>query len=69
MLNGTGSQEKGLSGKLVIITDPTVNRLFGGALRHNLIQDGFSGLNQIIYKPLIDLKEAIILTLVAAVVA
>ncbi len=40
----TGSllKEKGLSGKLVIITDPTVNRLFGEALRHTLIQDGFS---------------------------
>lgn len=39
---GSLLKKKGLSGKLVIITDPTVNRLFGETLRHNLIQDGFS---------------------------
>ena len=39
---GSLLREKGLSGKLVIITDPTVNGLFGEALQHTLIQEGFS---------------------------
>ncbi len=35
-------KEKGFSGKLVIITDPTVNRLYGETLSHNLTEEGFS---------------------------
>jgi len=35
-------KENGFSGKLVIITDPTVNRLYGEALNQSLDKDGFS---------------------------
>ena len=35
-------KEKGFSGKLVIITDPTVNRLYGESLGQSLAKEGFS---------------------------
>ena len=38
---GSLLREKGLSGKLVIIPDPTVNRLFGKNLRQTLTREGF----------------------------
>jgi len=34
--------ENGFSGKLVIITDPTVNRLYGDALNRSLTKEGFN---------------------------
>ena len=34
--------ENGFSGKLVIITDPTVNRLYGDALKQSLTEEGFN---------------------------
>ena len=34
--------ENGFSGRLVIITDPTVNKLYGGVLNQGLTEDGFS---------------------------
>jgi len=39
---GSLLKEKRLSGKLVIITDPTVNRLFGETLQLTLTQESFS---------------------------
>jgi len=44
MLAQTGPLLKGqgFSGKLVIITDPTVNKLYGEALNQRLTEDGFS---------------------------
>lgn len=43
LLTRTGHwlKEKGFSGKLVIITDPTVQRLYGDALSKGLTEDGF----------------------------
>lgn len=43
LLTRTGSwlKEKGFSDRLVIITDPTVQRLYGDALRKGLTEDGF----------------------------
>ena len=38
---GQWLKESGFSGKLVIVTDPTVNRLYGGALNQCLTKDGF----------------------------
>jgi 3-dehydroquinate synthase len=35
-------KEKGFSGKLVIVTDPTIKGLYGEALRQSLEKDGFS---------------------------
>ncbi len=34
--------ENGFSGKLVIITDPTVDKLYGGVLKQSLTKDGFN---------------------------
>ncbi|MFC1917504.1 3-dehydroquinate synthase [Chloroflexota bacterium] len=44
ILNQTGSwlKELGFSGKLVVITDDTVMKLYGDLLRQNLVKDGFS---------------------------
>lgn len=44
LLTETGHwlKETGFSGKLVIITDPTVNRLYGEALSQNLTEEDFS---------------------------
>ena len=44
LLTQTGGwlKESGFSGKLVIITDPTVKRLYGEALNQSLDEDGFS---------------------------
>lgn len=39
---GLWLQENGFSGRLVIITDPTVNRLYGDLLNQGLTKDGFS---------------------------
>ena len=39
---GRWLSENGFSGKLVIITDNTVNKLYGGALSRHLTEDGFS---------------------------
>ncbi len=39
---GRWLSEKGFSGKLVIITDPTVNKLYGDVLNQGLTKDGFS---------------------------
>ena len=39
---GSLLRERDLSGKLVIVTDPTVNRLFGEILQHTLTQESFS---------------------------
>jgi len=39
---GRWLSENGFSGKLVIITDPTVNKLYGEALSRRLTEDGFS---------------------------
>jgi len=43
LLTRTGRwlKEKGFSGRLVIITDPTVQRLYGDALSKDLTEDGF----------------------------
>ena len=38
---GRWLKEKGFSGRLVIITDPTVRRLYGDALSKGLTEDGF----------------------------
>ena len=38
---GQWLKEIGFSGKLAIITDPTVNRLYGDALNQGLTEDGF----------------------------
>ena len=38
---GQWLHEKGLPGKLVIITDPTVNGLYGQALSQRLVRDGY----------------------------
>ena len=38
---GQWLKEKGFSDKLAIITDPTVNRLYGDALNQRLTEDGF----------------------------
>jgi len=35
-------KENGFSGKLVIVTDPIVKKLYGDALSHGLIKEGFS---------------------------
>ena len=40
--SGRWLKENGFSGKLVIITDPTVNGLYGEALNQSLDKDGFS---------------------------
>ncbi|MCL0091705.1 3-dehydroquinate synthase [Dehalococcoidales bacterium] len=44
LLSQTGSwlKENGFSDKLVIITDPTVNRLYGQALNQGLAKEGFN---------------------------
>jgi len=44
LLTRTGRwlKENGFSGKLVIITDPTVNRLYGDTLNKCLIKEGFN---------------------------
>lgn len=44
LLTQTGHwlKEKGISGKLVIVTDPTVNRLYGEALKQRLTKDSFN---------------------------
>ena len=39
---GRWLSEQGFSGKLVIITDPAVNKLYGEALNQRLAEDGFS---------------------------
>ncbi len=39
---GRWLKESGFSGKLVVITDPTVNRLYGDALNQSLNKEGFS---------------------------
>ena len=39
---GRWLSENGFSGKLVIITDPTVNKLYGDVLNQGLTKDGFS---------------------------
>ena len=39
---GRWLSEQGFSGKLVIITDPTVNKLYGEALNQRLAENGFS---------------------------
>jgi len=39
---GRWLRESGFSGKLVIITDPTVNRLYGEALKQSLTKEDFS---------------------------
>ena len=39
---GRWLRENGFSGKLVIITDPTVNKLYGDVLNQGLTKDGFS---------------------------
>jgi 3-dehydroquinate synthase len=39
---GRWLSENGFSGKLVIITDPKVNKLYGEALSRHLTEDGFS---------------------------
>ena len=38
---GRWLQESGFSGRLVVITDPTVKRLHGGRLEQGLANDGF----------------------------
>lgn len=39
---GRWLKESGFSGKLVVITDPTVNRLYGDTLNQSLNKEGFS---------------------------
>lgn len=55
ILGQTGHQLKasGFAGKLVIITNPIVKRLYGDALKQNLITDGF----KVIIMPVADGEE------------